>query len=139
MQHSPSHCVFGAPRTRFGAVKPPFLRSSILALVTSLQFRSRSAALFLLSPPAREMISDIGLYFQPFLRPSGYKRFISLAPTSSNFRLGKGSMLKGIKRLHPQTNDRQRSSLVSDEILRSSYLSRKEGICDKVAFDGSEI
>ncbi|GFW94662.1 hypothetical protein TNCV_4247021 [Trichonephila clavipes] len=21
-QHSPSHCVFGAPRTRFGAVKP---------------------------------------------------------------------------------------------------------------------
>ncbi|GFV45020.1 hypothetical protein TNCV_2169791 [Trichonephila clavipes] len=61
-QHSLSHCVFGAPRTCFGAVRPSlpalfpsrprdvtpvsssFGRSLPLA---SLQFRPRSAALFL--------------------------------------------------------------------------------------------
>ncbi|GFY02183.1 RNA-directed DNA polymerase from mobile element jockey [Trichonephila clavipes] len=80
-----------------GLLSPPFLRSSILALVTSLQFRPRSAALFLQPPPAGGMISDIGLSFHLFLRDSGYKRFISLAPTSSNFRFVSDSALHPVR------------------------------------------
>ncbi|GFV63488.1 RNA-directed DNA polymerase from mobile element jockey [Trichonephila clavipes] len=60
---------------------PPFLRSSILALVTSLQFRPRSAVLFLQPPPAGGMISDIGLSFHPFSA--------ILDPLIANYRLHK--------------------------------------------------
>ncbi|GFW39164.1 hypothetical protein TNCV_1831541 [Trichonephila clavipes] len=37
-QHFPSHCVFGAPRMRFGAVKPPSCALPCLALVTYFSF-----------------------------------------------------------------------------------------------------
>ncbi|GFV77737.1 hypothetical protein TNCV_1574861 [Trichonephila clavipes] len=53
-QHFPFYCVFGAPRTPFGAVKPPFLRSSIPRPRDVLQFRFRSAVFFLQPPPAGE-------------------------------------------------------------------------------------
>ncbi|GFW63866.1 hypothetical protein TNCV_3744701 [Trichonephila clavipes] len=46
-QHSPSHCVFGAPRTRFGV--PALFPSRD---VTPVSFSS--AALFLQPPPAAE-------------------------------------------------------------------------------------
>ncbi|GFV98079.1 hypothetical protein TNCV_4448391 [Trichonephila clavipes] len=85
-QHSPSHCVFGAPRTRFGAVKPP----SSCALPFSPSLRHSSFVLVSRSlPPASPcggVNSDICLSFSTFRRDSGYKRFISLAPASSNFR-----------------------------------------------------
>ncbi|GFW42620.1 hypothetical protein TNCV_4258131 [Trichonephila clavipes] len=77
-QHFPSHCVLGAPRTRFGADKPP----SIHALVTYSSF----VLVRPFSSSCGGVISDIGLSFHPFLRDSGYKRFISPAPASSNFR-----------------------------------------------------
>ncbi|GFW24410.1 hypothetical protein TNCV_606561 [Trichonephila clavipes] len=54
-----------------GLLSPPFLRSSLLALVTSLQFRPRSAALLLQPPPAGGVNSDIGLSYSYFLRDSG--------------------------------------------------------------------
>ncbi|GFW12605.1 HTH_Tnp_Tc3_2 domain-containing protein [Trichonephila clavipes] len=38
MQHFPSQCVFGAPRTRLGAVKPPSCALPFLALVTYSSF-----------------------------------------------------------------------------------------------------
>ncbi|GFX55747.1 hypothetical protein TNCV_3428181 [Trichonephila clavipes] len=85
-QHSPFHCVFGTPRTRFRAVKP-----SLPALFPSpprdfTPVSSSSAALFLKPSPAWGGNSDIGLSFSTFLRDSGYKRFISLALATSNFR-----------------------------------------------------
>ncbi|GFX52595.1 putative RNA-directed DNA polymerase from transposon X-element [Trichonephila clavipes] len=79
--------------TQMGLLSLPFLRSSLLALVTSLQFRPRSAALFL-QPGVN---SDIGLSFSSFLRDSGYKRFISLAPASSNFRFESTQMIKELE------------------------------------------
>ncbi|GFU51317.1 hypothetical protein TNCV_4002911 [Trichonephila clavipes] len=77
---------FGAPRTRFGAVKP-----SLSALFPSrprdvTPVSSSLAALSSYSLPWWGVNSDIGLSFSTFLRDSGYKRFISLAPASSNFR-----------------------------------------------------
>ncbi|GFV73716.1 hypothetical protein TNCV_5115741 [Trichonephila clavipes] len=85
-QHSLSHCVFGAPRTRFGAVKPslPALFPSRPRDVTPV-----SSSFGHSLPPASPcggVKSDIGLSYSSFLQDSGYKRFISLAPTSSNFR-----------------------------------------------------
>ncbi|GFT85984.1 hypothetical protein TNCV_3256241 [Trichonephila clavipes] len=57
-QHFPSHCVFGAPRTRFGAVKPPSCALPFLALVTYFSFvlvRPFSSS----SLPLRGVFSDI--------------------------------------------------------------------------------
>ncbi|GFS80352.1 RNA-directed DNA polymerase from mobile element jockey [Trichonephila clavipes] len=53
-QHFPSHCVLGAPRMRFGAVKPPLPAIFHPRPRDVLQFRPRSAVLFLQPPPAGE-------------------------------------------------------------------------------------
>ncbi|GFV82403.1 hypothetical protein TNCV_643641 [Trichonephila clavipes] len=65
-QHFPSHCVLGAPRTRFGTVKPPFPAIFHSGPRDVLQFRPRSAVLFLQPPPVGSDISVIGLSFHPF-------------------------------------------------------------------------
>ncbi|GFU02553.1 uncharacterized protein TNCV_3754871 [Trichonephila clavipes] len=74
--HSPlfevvSRCVFDAPRTRFGAVKP-FLPALFPSRPRDVPPVSSSlAALFFQTPPAGGVNSDIGLSFSTFLRDSG--------------------------------------------------------------------
>ncbi|GFX54646.1 uncharacterized protein TNCV_793321 [Trichonephila clavipes] len=92
---------FWCPRTRFGAVKPPFLRSSILALVTSLQFRPRSAALFLQPPPAGEwfqILVFLFILFSVILGISDLSRwhllhliFVSFPTSAGQAAVGNGS------------------------------------------------
>ncbi|GFW29027.1 hypothetical protein TNCV_2355851 [Trichonephila clavipes] len=78
---------------RFGAVKP-----SLLTLVTSLQFRPRSAALFPPASPCGGSEFRYRSFFLSFLRDSGCKRFISLVPVSSNFRFVFGKKKKKRRR-----------------------------------------
>ncbi|GFV16616.1 hypothetical protein TNCV_4418031 [Trichonephila clavipes] len=62
-QHFPFHCVFGAPRAHFGAVKPPLPALFHSRPRDVLKFRPRSAVFFLQPPPAGGVISDTGLSF----------------------------------------------------------------------------